>query len=764
MLYVHQSKIISRPVMNFSRPYHKLLIVFLFVSNTAAAEDIYIALRAFKGTQIALQQWQPTADYLTEKIPGYRFILVPFENIGVQHQSISLGNFDFCITNPASAVEYQIRYGAEPLATRVNKRQGKGFSKFGSVIFTLSNREDIKQLEDLKGKTFAAVDELAFGGWRLAWREFLDNGINPYTDFKALRFAVGNQQDVVYDVRDGNADAGTVRTDMLERMAASGNINLDNYKIIGNKTTEGFPFWHSTPLYPEWAFSATRKMDADFKAKVVNTLLSIPEDSSAAMQGRYIGWIKPLDYTPVDKLLKDLNVGPYQVATMAPLQRLISQYGNVLLIIIIVIGLLTLIIMYMLRLNRHLTFTRNSLEHEINTRKILERQLIQIQKMESLGQLTGGIAHDFNNMLAIILGFTELSLKSETATKDSKLSKHLDQVISAGEKAKMLVNQMLAFSRSEADIEKAEVLSVSNIIEELYQLLRPLLPSSIDLEIKEIDDNLYINISQVMINQVLMNLCLNAKDAITENHGVISIGADTVELVHAQCSSCHQDISGVYITIQVEDTGCGIEPLYRERLFEPFFTTKEVGKGTGMGLSMVHGIIHNHGGHILLDSEVNTGTAIKILLPSASKKEKYLPAKKYQQPVTTAIDNTHKHILLVDDEKSITIYLNELLQQHGFKVTSFNDSPHALAYFEKHHNDIDLVLTDQTMPDITGIDMAAMMLTLSKDMPIILCTGYSEQTDEKTAMNLNIRAFMKKPIHSDELIKQINSLIKKPGE
>ena len=239
-----------------------ILVVSLVVSNAVIAEDIRIALRAHKGAQKGLEQWQATADYLSEKIPGYRFIMVPFENNSALNQAVSRGEFHFSLTNPAAAVEHKIRYGAQPIATLVNKRQGKGYSRFGSVIFTRADRKDINELKDLKGKIFIGVDELGFGGWRVAWQELLKNDINPYADFKEVRFAGGKQQKVVYAVRDGNVDAGSVRTDMLERLAASGTINLDDFKVIGNKKTEGFPFLHSTELYPEWLFSSVRKMDS----------------------------------------------------------------------------------------------------------------------------------------------------------------------------------------------------------------------------------------------------------------------------------------------------------------------------------------------------------------------------------------------------------------------------------------------------------------------------------------------------------------------
>jgi two-component system sensor histidine kinase TtrS len=370
----------------------QLVVVSLVFCHAAAAEDIRIALRAHKGSQKAMEQWQATADYLTEKIPGYRFIMVPFDNISALNQAVSRGKFHFCITNPASGVEYIIRYNAQPIATLVNKRHGHGYAEFGSVIFTRADRKDINNLKDLKGKTFIGVDELAFGGWRVAWKELLNNGINPYTDFKILRFGGGKQQEVVYAVRDGSADAGSVRTDMLERMAASGDIHLDNYKILGAKKNKEFPFLLSTALYPEWMFLTAKKIDNNLITQVVSALFSIPKESHAAIEGEYVGWISPLDYTPVENLLKDLKVGPYHVATMNPLQSLISQYGLILLITITVIILLVLTVLYMARLNNRIIIAQESLRTEINTREILEQQLMHAQKMESLGQLTGGIA------------------------------------------------------------------------------------------------------------------------------------------------------------------------------------------------------------------------------------------------------------------------------------------------------------------------------------------------------------------------------------
>lgn len=745
---------------HFLRQYLSLFLFFipLVFTGMVQAEDIRIALRAHKGAQKGLQKWQATADYLSAKIPEHKFIFVPFENNSALNQAVSRGEFHFTLTNPASAVEHTVRYGAQPIATLVNERQGKGYSKFGSVIFTKADRKDIKTLNDLKGKTFLAVDELGFGGWRVAWSELLKNNINPYNDFKVLHFAGGKQQKVVYDVRDGKADAGSVRTDMLERMAEAGKINLGDFKAIAEKKTEKFPFMHSTKLYPEWLFSATMAMDDNFKTQVIAALFSIRSDSQAAKKGKYVGWISPLDYTPVDDLLRELHVGPYHVATMGSLKRLLSQYGGMLLIVSLIFIAIIFVFVFMLRQNKRIIIGQELLIEEERRRETLELQLVHSQKVESLGQLSGGIAHDFNNILGSMLGFTELALCSDDIKKNSDLLQYLNQVLASGESAKLLINQMLTFSRSKGKVMDAEILPVSKIIKNACNLLRPLMPQSIELKVHENNDDLYIKTNKVLMEQIIMNLCLNAKDAFVDNKGTVSISSDMIIIDKAMCNSCHLDFSGIYVVIQVEDDGCGIDTITKKRLFEPFYSTKEVGKGTGMGLAIVHGIVHNHDGHILVESEVNKGTSIKILLPQEIKSNVQPTFDKSMQSADISNSVAGKHILIVDDEIYITNFLSTLLKKYHYKVTVKNDSKSALSYFKKHHDEIDAVLTDQTMPKLSGIDMAVKMLEISKDLPIVLCTGFSESVDEEMALSKNIRAFLAKPVKLNELLKIVNSL------
>ena len=290
----------------------KLLVLCILVvlPAFASADIIKIGLRAHLGATKSLLQWQATADYLSRVIPQHKFVMQPFVGLDELMQATERNEFDFILTNPSTYAEMQVRFGASAIATLKNKRQGKPYTQFGAVIFTLAERDDINEIADLKDKVVVAVSESAFGGWRVGLREILEKGINK-DDFKRLNFSGGIQSGVVDIVGAGVADVGIVRTDMLERLAAEGNFNIDIFKVINQKKTEGFPFYHSTPLYPEWAFAKTKKTSEDLSRKVALALLGIKSSQNAARNGRYVGWTVPQDYEPVHELMKDLRVGPY---------------------------------------------------------------------------------------------------------------------------------------------------------------------------------------------------------------------------------------------------------------------------------------------------------------------------------------------------------------------------------------------------------------------------------------------------------------------
>lgn len=292
-------------------------IIFLYCLFTAGViaqtEQVHIvAVRTLRGDITGSKMWGPTIEYLNASIPGHRFILKTYPHLKSQLADAKQNKFEFIFTNPSTYIEVHHLTGARALLTLINKRQGTAQSRFGSVIFTRADRDDILTFQNLRGKHLMAVSPLAFGGWRIAWYEMLKDSFDPYTDLGHLSFANGNHPRVVYAVREGKADAGVVRTDMLERMAASGAIKLTEFRILHNVETAGFPFFHSTPLYPEWPFAVMPGVDPELTAKVKQVLLSIKPQQPAARAGQYVGWTEALDYRSVDDLHKFLKVGHYK--------------------------------------------------------------------------------------------------------------------------------------------------------------------------------------------------------------------------------------------------------------------------------------------------------------------------------------------------------------------------------------------------------------------------------------------------------------------
>lgn len=293
----------------------KNIIYFLpliFLSTSLFAVEYKIVVRAHHGIAVAFKQWQPTLDIISKQIPEHTFNLLPVVSLNEITQLAGKNKFDFVLTNPSSYVELEQLYAARALATLNNKRADTAQARFGSVIFTHASNVDIVRLNDLQDKTLMAVSEPAFGGWRVAWLEMLDNGFDPYRELKALKFAESKTQpEVVWAVRDSLVDAGVVRTDLLERLETSGKIDMRYFRVINNQEHKGFPFFISTKLYPEWAFAAMKSVPAELSQQVSKILLAIPAKSAAAKAGKYVGWLPPKDYNRVRKLMKKLKIGSY---------------------------------------------------------------------------------------------------------------------------------------------------------------------------------------------------------------------------------------------------------------------------------------------------------------------------------------------------------------------------------------------------------------------------------------------------------------------
>ena len=404
---------------------------------------------------------------------------------------------------------------------------------------------------------------------------------------------------------------------------------------------------------------------------------------------------------------------------------------------------------------------------DITTQYQLQRQLQQNQKMEAIGQLTGGIAHDFNNILASIMGYAGLIKRRLSRYDDETVIGYLNQVTRSGERARDLVQQLLAFSRG--DVGGLQVLDPAPLAKEAIKMLSSLIPSSINLNLKIRANNVkaYIEVDPVQFHQSIMNLVINSKDAIIEEKGNIDVSLEYVTHVKGVCDSCHSSFSGRYIQLIVRDTGVGISKNIISRIFDPFFTTKEIGKGSGMGLSMLHGIVHGSGGHILINTTLNKGTTIKVFFPEVKVRKveeksgvyTFADTKKENRKI-----NTGKNVLVVDDETLITNYLNDLLTDEGFTVISFNNAREAFQYYKTNYNDLSLIITDQTMPGLTGMEFAKKILSINNKIPIILCSGYSDLVDENVILNTGIDIFIEKPFEANILLGNINKLLIKYKE
>jgi len=361
----------------------------MLFSNAASGEVIKIGLRANRGAELAIKRWQPTADYLSETIPEHTFVLVPFEINSLLNQAVSRSEFDFVFTNPASHIEQKMRYGVSAIATLINKREGKAYSQFGSVILARADRNDITSFHDLKGKRFMGVDEQGFGGWRMAYRELLGKDVDPHKDFQLLSFGGGIQQNVVFAVRDGAVDAGSVRTGMLERMAQRGEIQLETFKVLEPKNTEGFDFYHSSRLYPEWPFAKLTHTSDDLAEQVATALYKLTPESEAAKLGRYMGWAVPLDYEPVNELLKELGVGPYTETGGITWAKLTKDYWKegliallVLLTAVIITWWVTLSNMRLRRVTSELEMHQKHLEERVSERTAaLHKTTVRLQTL-----------------------------------------------------------------------------------------------------------------------------------------------------------------------------------------------------------------------------------------------------------------------------------------------------------------------------------------------------------------------------------------------
>jgi len=609
-----------------------LLLLGLLLSTTEAlathtAEvQVSVGVLAYRGVAVAQQMWQPTIDYLNHEIPDRHFVLVPLD-LKTMEAAVAADDIDFILTNPGNYVVLEARYGVTRILTLRNLRNGEPYTVFGGVIFTRADRGDINKLGDLRGKSFGAVSETAFGGFQMAWQVFKAAGMDPFSDFSDLRFMGFPQDDIVYAVRDKKVDAGTVRTDTLERMAAKGLVRLSDFKVLARRTTQGFPFLHSTPLYPEWPFAEARHTSKVLGKRVAIALLLMPEDSPAARAGRNAGWTVPLDYQVVHDLFRTLNIAPYHHKHEITLLDVVREYWHLVLILALTI---TFGIFHIVRVDRmviartkELKASNDALEHEIAERTkqqaIMHRTTLQLRQREEelnrhrdhleelveqrthelstvnreLEAYSYSIAHDLRAPLRAVTSFSQILLNEATDKLDSDERESLHRVINAGKYMAHLIDDILELSRITRKELRRETVDFSALARDVVDQLRRAEPGR-EVTVK-VADGIKVNGDPKLLRVALENLLGNAwKYTSREERPSIEFGT-TME--------------GDKTVYCVNDNGIGFDMRYAEKLFHAFqrLHSSQDYEGTGIGLATVQRIVQRHGGNVWASSEPGKG-------------------------------------------------------------------------------------------------------------------------------------------------------------
>ncbi|MBF0235707.1 MAG: response regulator, partial [Desulfamplus sp.] len=388
---------------------------------------------------------------------------------------------------------------------------------------------------------------------------------------------------------------------------------------------------------------------------------------------------------------------------------------------------------------------------DITEKRRVEKQLRQSQKMESLGTLASGISHDFNNILAAILGFAELSITD--ADEGSDLKEDLEQILNAGKRARDLVRRILSFSRQTEH--NYMPIKVTPVFNESMELMRSVLPSNIQI-ISDIDPDAGTVMSDpAQLHQIIVNLCTNACHAMEEKGGILELSLKNISFDESIREKSPDLKPGDYLCLSVCDSGEGISADIIEKIFDPYFTTKEEGKGTGLGLSIVHGLVKSHGGHISVYTETNKGTCFHVYFPQVCEQSK----KEDSHVKENAAPSGTESILIVDDEIAILKVQQRILERLGYRVTTVPSSVEALKKFAESPNIFDLIITDLTMPELTGDKLALSIKALRPDIPIILCTGFSKKIEGRSSLDSAIDEILTKPIGYQILARTVRKLL-----
>ncbi|MDA1089970.1 MAG: PhnD/SsuA/transferrin family substrate-binding protein [Proteobacteria bacterium] len=585
-------------------------------AKEAGEKTLRIGVLAFRGVEHTQRSWMPMARYLSTGIADTSFRIVPLR-LQELRQATRDGSIDYVLTNPGQYVELEETVGIHRILTLKKAISGGISNVYGATIFVRADRNDIKKLSDLKGKVFGAVAPRAFGGFQMAWREFKAAGIDPFKDFKEIRSFGFPQDDIVFAVRDGLVDAGTVRTDILETMAEADNIDIKNFRILNKQTLAGNKMLLSTRLYPEWPLAAMPHVAAELSEKVALALLSLNSDSPEMLAAGYTGWTVPLDYKPVHDLFRDLELGPY-VRQKPGILDLLARYlewvvfASVLMVLIILHGIRTEYLVQ--RRTRELSEVNRELEHEIHERQSAEEQVRQheselahVSRVSVIGEMTSGLAHELRQPLSAIRNYAEGGIRrlQRNNGDTSDLGEALNQINQQAGRAAQIIARVRGYMRKREP--RREAVDLNHAVEEAVTLFRHDARNSGVVLRLELAPNLPPVLGDLIeIEQMIINLGRNALDAMAGTNSNNMGRPSRLEIVTTG--------SDAGIAVRVSDTGPGLSDDALEKIWEPFMTTKE--NGLGLGLSICRSIAEAHGGRIWAETAETGGLSVTFLIPA----------------------------------------------------------------------------------------------------------------------------------------------------
>lgn len=682
-------------------------------------EVIFIGVLAKEDSQTILDHWNATAYYLNQEIDGHHFRIVPikFENF---YREVERQNIDFIVVNSGMYVELEYFYLVSAIATMENDVVGESETKFGGVIFTRSD-SDIKELNDLKGSTFGAVDELSFGGWQVALNTMLEAGIDPYSDFKTVDF-LGTHNDVVKAVLNGEVDAGTVRTDTLEMLAAEGEISMADIRVV-NIQFHNFNYFSSTDLYPEWPFAKMYHISDDLADQVAIALLNMESTDQAAVDAHNMGWTTPQNYSKVSSVLRNIHAGPYTSYGEVPVQNTIYTYrfeiASIVLLMLAIIGFF----FRTQKLNKDL-FEAVDIAQKMEVKAA--------NALEDRSRFFANMSHEIRTPINGIIGLSQLLGKTELTVKQKDYNQ---KVLHSSNTLLGIINDILDFSKLESGKLKI-VKAPFNLGDVMNNIAAAIGPKAGDKGVEliishdtKIPDLLFGD--SLRIEQILLNLTNNAVK-FTEK-GEVVVTAKVVKSNDEQFK----------IRFSVKDTGIGLSSEERDRVFKRFSQsddtiTRKYG-GTGLGLSISRDLVEKMDGQIWVESEKGLGSTFFFELDLTSEES----AMNEQAGIINILGQLKAFI--VDDNTTSIDVIKMYCESYNISVDYALGGVEAL---EQIDNSYDLVILDWKMPGMTGIDVWKMLShSLGEDAPHpIIMTAYDQEFIVDQAKEVGIHEILLKPV------------------